>query len=190
MPDATEFFGQDFGTKLEVPVAQSSETAVEPPSGALGFFGKDFAAGARPDPTYDAPTKKSNSFDTVFNKLIKQESGGKHTDSSGGLTTSPVGAQGITQVMPKTGDDPGFGVKPVQNTSEGEYLRFGKDYLKAMLSEFNGDYAKALGAYNAGIGTVQRAITKAEKAGGDWMDFLPAKAKKETIPYIRNILGK
>lgn len=124
-------------------------------------------------------------FDEVFSKLVGQESGGKHTDDKGNLITSPVGAQGITQLMPNTKGDPGFGVMPLRNETKAEYLRFGKDYLKAMVKEFNGDYEQALAAYNAGVGNVKKAI---EKGGKDWKEFLPKKS--ETIPYINNILGK
>lgn len=127
----------------------------------------------------DLPTQ----FDTVFNRLIGQESGGKHTDATGNLITSGKGAKGITQVMPNTGDDPGFGVDPIKAPTRDEYLRFGRDYLKAMVKEFDGDYEKALAAYNAGVGNVKKAITR---GGENWKDYLPKKS--ETLPYIENIL--
>lgn len=127
-------------------------------------------------------------FDRVFANLIQAESAGKHRDKSGKLTTSPVGAQGVTQVMPATGADPGYGVKPLADDSQAEYERFGGDYLRAMLTNFNGDYAKAVAAYNAGAGSVRNAIRKATKAGdaSDWMNHLPKKS--ETIPYVNKIL--
>ena len=133
------------------------------------------------------PVSDDAKFEKVFKNLIKQESGGKHADASGKLTTSPVGAQGVTQVMPKTGRDPGYGVAPVKDSSEKEYLRFGRDYLQAMVKEFNGDYHKALAAYNAGAGSVKKAVLKAAKAGDDnWQNHLPKTS--ETVPYIRNIM--
>jgi soluble lytic murein transglycosylase-like protein len=123
-------------------------------------------------------------FEEVFSRLTKQESGNRHIDTSGKMITSPKGAQGVTQVMPKTGTDPGYGVEPLKNKSQEEYTRFGRDYLKAMIKEFNGDYEKALAAYNAGAGNVKEAV---EKGGAKWKDFLPKKS--ETIPYINKILG-
>lgn len=126
--------------------------------------------------------KYPDKFEEVFTKLIKQESGGKH-EVNGKLLTSPVGAAGVTQVMPKTGVDPGYGVAPLKNKSKEEYIRFGRDYLKAMLGEFNGDYRKALAAYNFGPGSVKAAIEKAN--GGDWLRHTP----KETRDYVRNIHG-
>lgn len=133
------------------------------------------------------PQPNKVDFNKVFDKLIQAESRGRHRDSSGKLTTSPVGAKGITQVMRKTGQDPGYGVAPLKDQSEAEYIRFGRDYLQAMLKEFNGDYPKALAAYNAGPGNVKKAIRKAKNSGGNWTDYLPKKS--ETIPYIKKILG-
>lgn len=131
-----------------------------------------------------APRQSSaNIFNTVFSALVNTESRGQHTDEQGNLTKSPKGALGITQVLPKVAAAPGYGVKPLQNDSEQEYIRFGKDYLKAMLKEFNGDYEKALAAYNGGVGTVKKAITK---GGEDWKSKLPS----ETQKYITKILGK
>lgn len=82
--------------------------------------------------------------------LINQESGGDNG------AVSPKGARGLTQVMPATGTDPGYGVKPLQNQSPEEFKRFGNDYLKAMLDKYDGDVPKALAAYNAGPGTVDQ----------------------------------
>ena len=83
--------------------------------------------------------------------------------------------------------NPGFGIKPVQDKSEKEYLRVGKEYLSALYGRYR-DWEKALAAYNAGMGNVEKAIGKAERYGGDWKEFLPK--KKETLPYIEKILRK
>ena len=127
-------------------------------------------------------------FDTVFSRLVQAESRGKHISEGGTLTTSPVGAQGITQLMPGTAKKPGYGIEPVKDQSEGEYLRVGRSYFKAMLTNFDGDYEKALAAYNAGSRNVRTAITKATKAGdaSKWREHLPR--GKETNPYIDKIM--
>lgn len=128
-----------------------------------------------------APTTSSG----LFAKLVNTESGFKHLDDNGKLLTSAAGAQGITQVMPKTAGDPGYGVTPIQNNSVDEYLRFGKDYLNAMLKNFHGNTEQALAAYNAGPGTIQKAVDKAQRTGGDWKLYIPAESRK----YIKKILG-
>lgn len=167
----------------------------------------DIPSGGRPDEpkekgivpwlkswiSFDTPRKATNDtgiqpinrkFDDVFEKLIQAESQGRHTDDKGNLTTSPVGAQGITQLMPATAKKPGYGIEPVKDTSEAEYKRVGKEYLQALVGEFGGDYEKAVAAYNAGAKNVKRAV---EKGGDNWKDFLPK--KEETLPYLKRILG-
>lgn len=130
---------------------------------------------------------KDIGFERVFSGLIQAESGGRHYDESGGLITSPVGARGITQIMPETAKAPGYGVTPLRDDSEEEYLRFGRDYLQAMVNRFDGDYRKAIASYNAGAGNVDKAVREANRKGGDWVDYLPKKS--ETIPYMDKVLG-
>ncbi len=82
--------------------------------------------------------------------LIQQESAGNPA------AVSNKGAVGLTQVMPATGADPGFGVSPLQNGSPEENVRFGRDYLTAMLRRYPGRPDLALAAYNAGPGVADR----------------------------------
>lgn len=185
VPSANEFFGENFGSNVEIvsPLTPEPQGIV---SKAMSFFGIDFASDENTKkPPIQKPQNQPDRFETVFGRLITTESAGRHTTASGALTTSAAGAEGLTQVMPKTGAKPGFGVEPIKDKSESEYKRFGRDYLKAMLNEFNGDYEKAVAAYNAGAGSVKRAITK---GGADWKSFLPKKS--ETLPYLNKILGR
>lgn len=116
-------------------------------------------------------------------KLKKQETGNKHINpATRQLVESPKGAQGVTQVMPATGIDPGYGVKPLQNKSEEEFTRFSTDYIKAMLKEFDGDTEKALAAYNWGPVVLKAHI---KKHGDKWKENLPS----ETKNYVGSIMG-
>jgi soluble lytic murein transglycosylase-like protein len=85
--------------------------------------------------------------------------------------TSPVGAQGLMQLMPATAQ--GVGVKdsydPAQNVAGGTR------YLKGLLDRFHGDVKLAVAAYNAGPGAVEKY--------GD----VPPYA--ETKNYVQNVLG-
>ena len=160
---------------------------VEVKTEAQDIMGKDWdsrvkraVSGSAPFPA--ASSDQPQSVDSIMARLVKQESGGQHMNDQGELVTSAEGAQGITQVMPKTGQDPGFGVAPLKNNSKEEYLRFGKDYLQAMLTEFGGDAQKATAAYNWGPQSVKDAVSK---YGDDWL----AHAPKETQTYVTNVAG-
>jgi soluble lytic murein transglycosylase-like protein len=78
--------------------------------------------------------------------LVKQESG---FDPNAG---SSAGARGLTQLMPGTAA--GLGVTNVLDPLQS--LDGGAKYLRAQLDAFGGDVTKALAAYNAGPGAVQR----------------------------------
>ena len=78
-------------------------------------------------------------------------------ETSGRLqATSPKGADGAMQIMPKTAGDPGYGVKPLNPNDPDDNFRFGADYLAAMIEEHGGDIDLALAAYNAGAGNVKK----------------------------------
>ena len=82
--------------------------------------------------------------------LVKQESGGNPN------AVSPKGAIGLAQVMPATATNPGYGVAPLRDSSPQENVRFGHDYLLALMNQYGGDERKALAAYNAGPGRVDQ----------------------------------
>ena len=78
--------------------------------------------------------------------LVKQES---NFDPNAG---SPAGAQGLTQLMPATAAS--LGVTNVHDPAQA--LEGGAKYLRQQLDRFHGDVARALAAYNAGPGAVER----------------------------------
>lgn len=90
---------------------------------------------------------------------------------------SPAGAVGIAQFIPSTAA--GLGINPYDPV---QALYGAARYMAQFASMYNGSYAKALAAYNAGPGTVNYAVNI---GGVYWMNYIPA----ETRNYIRTIMG-
>lgn len=67
---------------------------------------------------------------------------------------SPVGAFGLTQIMPGTAQD--LGIYPTYYESPYVQVTGGARYLAQMLAMFDGNIIHGLAAYNAGPGNVQR----------------------------------
>jgi soluble lytic murein transglycosylase-like protein len=85
--------------------------------------------------------------------------------------TSPAGAQGLAQLMPATAA--GLGVTNPLDPAQA--IEGGAKYLRQQLDHFGGDASKALAAYNAGPGAVER--------------FGGVPPYEETQNYVRRVLG-
>jgi len=119
--------------------------------------------------TYSAKvTELSRRFDlspALIEALVWQESRWREN------ARSPVGARGLAQLMPGTARY--LGVDPDDPHAN---LEGGARYLREQLDRFDGDLERALAAYNAGPGRVQ-------KAGG-------VPNIKETKLYVAAIMGR
>jgi hypothetical protein len=127
-----------------------------------------------------AQSNAQQTFEELVAAVKQAESRGKrYKDDGKTLTTSPKGALGEMQVMPKTVKDPGYGVTPAKDSSADEIARVGVDYLQAMKQKY-GDTERALIAYNWGPGSTDKWIA----AGAN-----PEKLPQETRTYVQRVKG-
>jgi soluble lytic murein transglycosylase-like protein len=117
----------------------AAPTATAPIAGASGGDGPYKAE-------IDAAAQKYGLDPALLRGLIRQES---NFDPNAG---SPAGAQGLCQLMPGTAA--ALGCTNVNDPAQN--IDAGARYLRQQLDAFGGDVSKALAAYNAGPGAVQR----------------------------------
>ncbi len=102
-----------------------------------------------------------------------------------------VGARGLMQVMPATGQDiaqqKNMDIEDKDLTDLEINIDFGAYYLRQMLNMFDGDVDKALAAYNGGSGNVRR--WSRSPLGTTAEDFPTAITFVETREYIAKVLN-
>lgn len=154
-----------------------------------------FSAPFAPRPVTLSPGQTAVEYDpnasagdpaAIWKRMIHTESRGQHFTKNGQVITSPAGAIGIAQVMPGTApeaarlagvpfDEQRYRNDPAYNE------QLGQAYFQEQLRTF-GDPEKAVAAYNAGPGNVQKAVAK---GGENWKQYLPG----ETKGYLQSVFG-
>jgi len=151
-----------------------SPAAAETPPAAPAETAETPAAGPPCDPLSEesAASLIENAAKTqeieprVLRAIIEQESGFRP------CAISPKGAKGLMQLMPDTAQD--LGVQDPFDPRQS--IDAGAKYFKQLMTKYNGDLQRALGAYNAGPTTVDQA--------GGVPDIV------ETRQYVNAILRK
>jgi soluble lytic murein transglycosylase-like protein len=150
--------GQDFASQLITASAAQSAAGLASAAPATGATLALPGTGTAPGAVSALPTgvpygaeitaaaQRHGLDPALLAGLVRQES---NFDPTAG---SPAGARGLTQLMPATAAS--LGVTDV--TDPAQALEGGAKYLKQQLDAFGGDVTKALAAYNAGPGAVQR----------------------------------
>jgi len=115
--------------------------------------------------------------------LMREESGYRPT------VVSAVGARGLLQIMPETGErlaqdvamsdfDPDDLFEPAVN------IRLGSHYLRNLLIRFDGQLSAAIASYNAGPTAVSRWIDP-ELDDDEWVESIPY---DQTRAYVKRVL--
>jgi len=129
--------------------------------------------------------KKQKLNPAIIFGLIRRESAFKVN------AYSPVGARGLMQIMPRTGQQIARELKDKWRGKDGLFnpvtnLKYGSYYYKQLLNQFNGHYALAAAAYNAGPHRVNRWLPSDNSLAADiWIETIPF---KETRAYVSAVL--
>ena len=105
---------------------------------------------------------------------------------------SPAGAKGLMQIMPQTGRTIARHFKERWRGSNSLYnpvtnLKYGSYYYQKLLDRFDGHYAIALAAYNAGPERVKKWLPESGSMPADiWIETIPF---HETRDYVRTVIA-
>ncbi len=105
---------------------------------------------------------------------------------------SPAGARGLMQIMPQTGRQIARHFNERWRGSNSLYdpvtnLKYGSYYYQKLLTQFDGNYAIALAAYNAGPNRVKKWLPETKVLPADiWIETIPF---HETREYVKNVLA-
>jgi soluble lytic murein transglycosylase len=132
----------------------------------------------------DCDGKKSGVDSLVLHSIIRQESLFQYN------ALSPAGAVGLMQLMPRTATEVARKEKVRKMFRRNDLLNpevnvaLGAAYLSRLLRWYDGDYIRAVAAYNAGEAAVSRWWKRAE---GDPAMFLERMSYRETRMYLRKV---
>ena len=139
-------------------------------------------------------------FPMVYNKEIQKHSKAAQVDPAWAMAItrrestfiptakSPVGAQGLMQIMPRTAKHiAGRNVKAEALYNPNTNIDMGTDYLRYLLRANDNNLVFATASYNAGFSNVQRWIPKHRQMELDvWIETIPF---KETREYVKAVLA-
>jgi len=132
----------------------------------------------------DCDGKKSGVDSLVLHAIIRQESLFQYD------ALSPAGAVGLMQLMPRTAAEVARREKIAKTVRRYDLLKpelnvaLGAAYFAHLMSSYDGDYLRAVAAYNAGEKAVDRWW---KRANGDPAMFLETVTYRETRGYLRRM---
>ena len=129
--------------------------------------------------------RRSNLDPAIVFSLIRRESAFDEA------ALSPVGARGLMQIMPQTGQQIAKNLREPWRSDNALFdpelnLKYGTYYYRQMMNRFGGHFALAAAAYNAGPHRVRRWLPDDQALPADiWIEMIPF---DETRKYVAAVL--
>lgn len=103
---------------------------------------------------------------------------------------SPVGAVGLTQLMPATARwlEPGTTRQDLRNPSTN--LRLGFKYLKTLIDRYDGNEKLALTAFNRGPGTVDKLLKRGRNPDNGYAEKVTTGQSKKHVALMNKKFGR
>src|SRR6185436_13659140 len=116
--------------------------------------------------------------------LVRAESSFKPT------AESPVGAVGLTQLMPSTARwlRPGTTKQDLRNPETN--LTLGFTYLRSLIDKYHGNEKLALTAFNRGPGTVDKLLKKGRNPDNGYADKVTTGHSKKHVALMNKKFGR
>jgi soluble lytic murein transglycosylase-like protein len=132
---------------------------------------------------YEAAVKNDITPRTAFG-LVRAES------SFRTAATSPVGATGLTQLMPATARWLVPGTTRQQLKDPETNLRIGFKYLRSLIDKYNGNEKLALTAFNRGPGTVDKVLRRGGNPDNGYAEKVWTGRSKRHVALMNRKFGK
>ena len=132
---------------------------------------------------YEAAAEHKISPRTAFG-LVRAESSFRTS------ATSPVGAIGLTQLMPATARWLSPGVTRQQLRNPDTNLRIGFRYLRDLIEKYDGDEKLALLAFNSGPGTVDKLLTRGRNPDNGYAEKVWTGESKKHVSLMNKKFGR
>jgi hypothetical protein len=174
----------DWSNAVEQIAGEREEAAAPAPQVAVATFAREFKIPVKLASQIHAAAVAEKIKPRIAFGLVQAES------SFRTRAVSPVGAVGLTQLLPSTarwlvpGTTRGDLMKPETN------LRVGFKYLHNLINEFDGNVELALTAYNRGPGTVRKLLRRGRDPDNGYADKVMTGSSSRHVRLMNAKFGR